>query len=363
MGQTAARAAATTLAAAFLMALLVYAPVAQAASLPLGSGTTRVLFTSAFRDALRRDGIFVKSLGPAAVKGRQLTLPVTSGSYDRWAEEAVFAHGGGFKLVGPDGAVAVRKLRLDPEAKSLSAVVAGRRIRFAALVGAELEREGFDARLEVRSLRLTGAGAGALNRVFGPRMFRSGRLLGLAETLAETSELEPGFGKFSLGGPDTTFSRLRSMGVEMGLWGSSEAWGEGAEKSFLFPIEPARIASDLSAGVIDGGQRSGVTMQKYESSPREMLLLHPRIDLATRALDATLSPLSTEGAVTGTIATLDFGTARIQFRARIGALEVMGVRAVSTQFMADQLNERLSAPGTFQAGETLALMSINLSAA
>lgn len=148
----------------------------------------------------------------------------------------------------------------------------------------------------------------------------------------------------------------------MGLWGGSEAWGEGAEKSFLFPIEPTRVAADVSAGILEAADEGGVTMQIYESPPREMLLRRPRIDLATRELSATLSPLSTEGAVTGTIARLDFSSAQIQLRSRIGALELMGIRAISTQFIADQLNTRFSTPGMFQAGETLARMSAGLSA-
>ena len=40
----------------------------------------------------------------------------------------------------------------------------------------------------------------------------------------------------------------------------------------------------------------------------------------------------------------------------------MGVRALSNQFVADQLNERFATPGTFQAGETLARMTVTLHA-
>ena len=103
-------------------------------------------------------------------------------------------------------------------------------------------------------------------------------------------------------------------------------------------------------------------MQIYEQPRREMLLRGLRIIAAAGELSATLSPLSTEGPASGTIGSLDFGGAKVQARLRIGAIEMSGIRVISSQFIAEQLNERFSTPGTFQAGETLARMSINLSA-
>jgi hypothetical protein len=105
-----------------------------------------------------------------------------------------------------------------------------------------------------------------------------------------------------------------------------------------------------------------VTMEIFAPPPREMLLRHPRIDLASRELSATLSPLSMEAPVTETIATLDYGAARFQVRPRAGAFELIGIRAIANQFIADQLNERFATPGLFQAGETFARMTVTLQA-
>jgi len=103
-------------------------------------------------------------------------------------------------------------------------------------------------------------------------------------------------------------------------------------------------------------------MQIHEAPPREMLLRGPRIDLATRELSATLSPISQANPVTATIATLDYSAAQFQIRPKVGAVELMGIRAISNQFIADQLNERFATPGLFQAGETLARITVNLHA-
>jgi len=343
---------------ALFAAVLILAPAATAAGVPLGAGEAELTFSAGLGKALRQEKIAFKPLRPATLKGRRLTAPVGSGSFDPAAGQATFSCRGGFRLVAGKKAVAVKALKLDTSSGSLSATVAGRRMRLARLAGAQFEREGFNAHLVVKRLRLTAAAAAALSRAFDlPRVFRAGISLGSLEGLAEPSEVEVS-GQLAIGGPDTVFSRLRSLKVEMGLWGATEGWSTGAEQFFLFPLGPTRVAADASAGVLEGGENDGVTMQIFESPPREMLLRHPRIDLATRELSATLSPLSTEGAVTGTIATLDFSGAHIQFRSKVGSLELIGIRAISSQFIADQLNARFDTPGTFQAGETLARISV-----
>lgn len=360
--QAAARAAFAVLALATLALPLVHVPTAGAASVPIGGGETRVAFAPGFDKALRKEGVAVESLGPAALKGRRLTLPVVSGSYDAGAERAVFLHGGGFGFAVGGKAVALRRLRLDA-AGSLIATVAGKRMRLAELGGAKLEREGFDARLAVKRLLLTGAAAATLNRVLDlPQVFRAGRSLGSIDALAEPSEVEIGFGTISIGGPDTAFSRLESLNGRLGLWGATQRWSAPNENYFLFAVEPTRIAADASAGILEGAENDGVTMQIYASPPREMLLRHPRIDLATRELSATISPISKENPLTGTIATLDFSTAQVQFRPKVGMFELMGIRAISNQLIADQLNARFATPGLFQPGETLARLTVVLHA-
>jgi hypothetical protein len=270
---------------------------------------------------------------------------------------------GGFSFSSGGKAVALRQLRLDASTRSLSATVAGERMRLATIAGANLERDGFDARLKAKRLPLTRAAATTLNRVLGLRkVFRAGLSLGSVNGLAEPAEVEIAFGTIAIGGPDTAFSKLESLNVQMGIWGATGRWRAGAENYFLFAVEPARVAPDASAGILEGAEGDGVTMQIHSAPPREMLLRHPRIDLASGGLSATLSPLSTEGPVTETIATLDYSAARFQIRPKVGAFELMGIRAIANQFIADQLNQRFATPGLFQSGETLAQMTVTLHA-
>jgi hypothetical protein len=222
---------------------------------------------------------------------------------------------------------------------------------------------GFGTRIRIPDLRLTSGTAGALNRRLGLRgVFRPGRRLGSLVIVAIQDSVEIAFGKIAMGGPGTAFSKLESLDVQMGIWGASERWSAGVETYFLFEVGPTAVAPDASAGIIESSNNDGVTLEIHAPPPRNMLVRGPRIDLAARELSATVSPLSAENPVTATIATLDYSAARFQVRPRVGAFELMGIRAVANQFIADQLNERFATPGLFQAGETLAQMTVTLHA-
>jgi hypothetical protein len=241
--------------------------------------------------------------------------------------------------------------------------VAGRRLTLARLARARFQTEGFDLRSEVKRLPLTRAAAARLSRALRlPSALRAGESLGSAKGLAEPSTLQIASGQIALGGPETDFSKLESIGVQMGIWGATQRWNAPGETYFLFDVQPTGIAPDASAGTIEGAQNDGVSMQIFASPPREMLLRQPQVDLASGTVTATLSPLSTLNPITAAIGTLDYSAGKVQVRSKIGVVEFMGLRVVANQFLADQLNERFATPGMFQAGETFARLTMNLDA-
>jgi hypothetical protein len=352
-----------TIAIAALPVTLVCAPAAWGAAQPFAGGQTRLELNRGLDSALRQQGVAIKSLGPAQLKGRKLTLPVASGTFDRDAGSATFVQSGGLKLVSGRKAVALRGLMFDASTKGLSATVAGKRMRLAHLAGAKLEPDGFDARLKVKRLPLTRAAAAAVNRALGlGEALRPGSSLGSVNGLGEPSAVQIASGKISLGGPDTAFSKLESLQVQMGIWGASERWKAPGETYFLFEIEPTTVTPDALAGILEGDPSDGVTLEIHAPPPRNMLLRAPRIDLAAQELSATVSALSTDDPVTAPIATLDYSGATFQVRPKVGAFELIGIRAVANQFIADRLNERFATPGLFQAGETLARITVILRA-
>jgi hypothetical protein len=352
-----------TIAATALVASLACACAAWGAAQPLTGGQTQLDINPGLDKALRKEGVVIEAIGPAKLKGRELTLPVASGTGDPGAGAATLVQAGGLKLVSAGKAVVLRRLELDASRKSLRATIAGKRLKLAGIPGAKVELDGFDIRLDGGRLPLSSAGSAALNRVLGlPEVLRPGRSLGALSGVGEPAAVEIGYGTIWMGGPETVFSKLASMHVEMGIWGATQGWAAPGEKYWGFQTTPTTVSPDGLTGILAGAANDGVTMEIFEAPPRNMLLRGPRIDLAGRELSATVSPLSAEGPVTATIATLDYGPAKFQIRPKVGAFELMGIRAVSNQFIADQLNQRFATPGLFQAGETLARITVNLSA-
>lgn len=343
--------------------LLACAPTASGAGQPLTGGQTRLELNQGLDSALRQEGVAIKSLGSGQLKGRKLTLPVASGAFDRDAGSATFVQSGGFKLVSGGKAVALRGLTFDVAGKGLSATVAGKRMRLAHLAGGQLEPDGFDTRLKVKRLPLTRAAAAAVNRALGlEEVLRPGSSLGSVNGLGEPAAVQIASGKISMGGPDTVFSKLESLQVQMGIWGASERWQAPGETYFLFEVKPTTVTPDASAGILEGDPNDGVTLEIHAPPPRNMLLRGPRIDLAAQELSATVSALSTADPVTAAIATLDYSAATFQVRPKVEAFELIGIRAIANQFIADRLNERFATPGLFQAGETLARITVVLRA-
>ena len=335
---------------------------AKATGIPLGNGQSRLELSRGLDRGLRQADVAITALGSAKLKGRELTMPVISGSFLPGTENAILVQGGGFKFEGGKSDVAVRDLRFDSSRKGLTAEVAGKRIELAKLINAEISEEGFVTRLEARRVALTAKGAAVLNRTLRlPKLLRSGRTLSSVEATAEPVHIW--FGSLGIGGPaTTTFTRLESIGAGFSLWGAMSFWKAPGETYFSFDVKPTVIAPDGSTGIIEGAENDGVEIQLYNSSPpRFVLLRHPRIDLERAELTATLSPPSMEAPMTGAIATLDFRTANFNFRPKVGSYELRDIRAVATQFIADQLTQSFATPGMFQAGETLALVHAVLS--
>jgi hypothetical protein len=223
---------------------------------------------------------------------------------------------------------------------------------------------GFGTRIRIRDLKLTAGTAAALNRKLGlDGVFRRGRRLGSLVLAAIPATVPVAFGSIAIGGPETAFSKLESIHASLGIWGATQRWSAPGENYFLFEVGPTAVAPDASSGTLEGGAGDGVTMEIEAPPPRNMLLRGPRIDLASGQLTATVSSLSQDGPITDAVATLDYTNADFRIRPKVGMFELMGIRAVANQFIAEQLNARFMTPGLFQPGETLARITVTLHAA
>ena len=345
------------------LALLLVAALPQnaGARVVVSGGKATLTLDRGLVRQLGRQGVRVTPIRPATAKGRQIGLPVTAGATNGDAGRGALTVSGGFAFRSGARAVRIGGVLLNTGKGQSSARIAGTTRILAKHGKLESSSAGFGTRIHIRVLKLTGGTASALNRRLGLRdVFRPGRRLGSLVAVATPESVPIDFGKIAIGGPDTTFSKLESLDVQMGIWGASERWVAPGETYFLFEVGPTAVSTDASTGILEAGSNDGVTMEVHAPPPRNLLLRGPRIDLATRELSATVSALSQEDPLTSPIASLDYTAARFQIRPKVGAFELMGIRAVANQFITDQLNERFDSPGFFQAGETLARITVTL---
>lgn len=336
-------------------------PASAGARVVISDGEARLVLDPRLARDLHRAGVEAAGIEPGTAKGRAIELPVVAGATNGDPGRGALTVGGGFSFQGGGRVARFAELLLNTGKGQSTAKIAGKRRVLARHGALESSPDGFGARIRIRHLRLTRGTAAALNRKLGlDGVFRPGRRLGSLVIVAIPATVPIAFGSIAIGGPETAFSKLESRQVQMGIWGASERWAAPGETYFLFQVKPTTVSPDAAAGILESEPNDGIGMEIHAPPPRNLLLRGPRVDLAARELSATVSSLATDDPVTATIATLDYSAATFQVRPRVGMFELMGIRAIATQLIADQLNARFETPGLFQAGETFARVTLTL---
>jgi hypothetical protein len=155
------------IAAAALFALLAFAPLASAATDPVGSGTATVTLNGGFKNKLKKFGIKLQKIAPAKVSGKKATFTVTGGELDPTTGLGTVSLGGGLKFKAGKKVANVKSLVINTSKKELSGNVAGKKLKVATLAGWTAARNGFGVNLSIKSLKLTGATAKQLNKKLG----------------------------------------------------------------------------------------------------------------------------------------------------------------------------------------------------
>ena len=156
------------IAAAALFALLALAPLASAATDPVGSGTVTVTLNGGFKNKLKKYGVKVTQISPAKwTGGKKATFTVTGGELDPTTGLGTVSLGGGLKFRAGKKTANLKSLVLDTTKKELSGNVAGKKLKVATLAGVTPARNGFGVNLTIKSLKLTGATAKQLNKKLG----------------------------------------------------------------------------------------------------------------------------------------------------------------------------------------------------
>ncbi|HST39769.1 MAG TPA: hypothetical protein VLK58_09685, partial [Conexibacter sp.] len=234
-------AVATAVAATFVVA----APANAADTVELDGGTTSLKLDGKTVRALRSAGITVAVNKPAKVSGMTARFPVSGGDIDPANAKGTIEHKGGLTLKMGRTKVALTSLTLNTGKKTFTAKSGKRTITVGTLAGGKVTRDGFATKVAGVKVKLGKAAAGALNRAFGGRVFKSGLALGTATLAPETDEIAFDRGTTTLTFNAQTAAGLRQLGVNVAPVAPATANATGG---LVFPV---------TGGVVDTSNLSG----------------------------------------------------------------------------------------------------------
>jgi hypothetical protein len=207
LGRARGRMLPVAIVAAAVVAMLALAPFASAASNPIAKGTTTLTLNSGFNKKAQKAGIKITAVKPATIKGTKATFTVTGGSIEPTTGAGTVTHSGGLKIKWGKKSVALKAFEINTTAKTLTATVGGKKVRFATLGGLSSARLGFGNSLSAKSVKLTGAGANALNSKLTPKPTKVKTKVkknGKTVVKVKTVKTKPAFKKNMVLGKSTT---------------------------------------------------------------------------------------------------------------------------------------------------------------
>jgi len=268
---------------AALVAMLAFAPFASAANDPLSSGTTTLTLNKGFFKKLKKSGVKVLKVSPGSVKGRTVSLPVSSGSLDPTTGLGTIEQSGGIKFKAGKKTAPVNTIVLDTTTGSLNAKVAGKTMKMASVKGVTVARNGFGANVSIGSIKLTGKAAKQLNKKLGFTGKKKGKAKGhkrasVSKTTqppfkgnqnlgSATSETQPktvtvlASGSTNLTISASALQKLKKVGpppgetegpfaVKLSLVPPTTIVSAGPPPTVAFPISGGTISPTASAGIV-----------------------------------------------------------------------------------------------------------------
>jgi hypothetical protein len=279
--------------AAALIAMLAIAPVASAATPnPISSGTTTLTINAKVLKSAKQAGIKITAVKPSKLKGSKATFAVTPGptsAIEATTGAGTITHSGGLKIAWGKKSVTLKSFTVDTTAKSLSAKVGGKTVKVATLAGVSTTRLGFGNGITAKKVKLTAAGAKALNKLTpAPKKtkvkkngktitktvkvkppFKANTILGSSNTEVEVAT-DNVLAKESMvfNGDPTLLGKLKDVGVELQTISPTGAAGT----TFTSPIASGTIAPNGATGTVtsSGGLK---LVQNLTSGPSTSITL------------------------------------------------------------------------------------------
>ncbi|MBS1679200.1 MAG: hypothetical protein JST08_17625 [Actinobacteria bacterium] len=204
LGRARGRMLPVAIVAAAVAAMLVLAPLASAAPNPIAKGTTKLTINSGFNNKAKQAGIRIAAVKPATLKGTKATFTVTGGQVEPTTGAGTITHSGGLKLTQGKKSVTLKAIEINTQTKSLTASVGGKKTKLATLGGVSSARLGFGNSISAKSVKLTGAGAKALNAKLTPKPTKTKVKKKNGKTVVKTVKAKPVFKANMVLGKTTT---------------------------------------------------------------------------------------------------------------------------------------------------------------
>ncbi len=289
-------------AACVLLALALVAP-ANAASVSLAGGSTTLKLDAGTAKALKSLGVAVTAIKPARAGAKGVAFPITGGAIDPATAAGTIRHGGGLQLRAGTTRVRLTSFTIGVDRTPSISVKAGnaRLTAFTlSLANAKVSRAGLGTNVAGVAVKLSRAGASALNKAFGVHAFARGLRIGTATVRATPAEIAFTGGATTLALDPGTAQALTSLGISAAPAAPASAGPAG----LAFPITGGKVNARTLAGSIT--HSGGITLSKgstavtvtdftIQSAPSPKLTAQlgtTRFDLATLDLSAAKTTVS-----------------------------------------------------------------------
>lgn len=242
---------------AIVTALFVVAPAAGA-KVTLAGGSTTLTLAPLTAEALALNGVSVKPIAPAKVRGNGVAFPITGGAINPASAAGRINHSGGLAFRAGSTRVALTNFGVHVGAKRaiLTGKVVGNgrlTVLSLSLANAKVKRKGLNTIVSGVQARLSGQAAKALNAAFSTTLFTKGLAIGSVVVKAKPAQVELAGGATTLALDAGAAAALGSLGITAAPVDPAQATGAGLE----FPITGGKLNAKTFAGTVEhsGGIR------------------------------------------------------------------------------------------------------------
>lgn len=382
---------------AALTAFLAFSALALAANDPVGTGGATISLNKGFFKKLKKSKVKVQKVSPATLSGRNLTFPVsTLSSVDPTTGATVLELEGGLKFVHGKKKAAVTELVLTSSSATLNAKVAGKKMKFAAVVGYTFSRSGFEVKINATRLKLTKAAAKQLDKKLGfpvkattkrlkngkkktvKPLFVANQVIAAANAAVNPKTVAILSGAASLKTAETTTKKFAEnlveiVPVEPGQ--EEEDLTNPFTPTLKFPVKGGTIAPNATSGKVEtaGGVKLVQNLGPFGTTTMTLNAITVELDARTASVEVSVESTVSEKLNLGnlgraSIATIDLTGATVTSDGEAHRVTVTGASSALQAVTAETLNQVFGTPLTeaaiphpeFKEGDPLGTFSFTV---